>query len=446
MTADPMPEHGPDRRAGGVAVTTPGDGDSGDTLPTARRWTADRLRALPGSIGYLLIGGATGAAAILATVGLLLVAATSLIGVGIPAVPEFLRLIRPLTGFERRRAGKRLGVPVRAAYQPMTGGLRQRLTSAFQDPANARDIAWLCVHGVPGMVVALFAIGLPWGLLNQLAIPAYWQIVPPGTVQSFGFVVDSWPLAGLSALIAIPLAALVLQIPLVARWQAQLARTLLGAPRAELAVRVAELTATRAAALDAHGAELRRIERDLHDGAQARIAAVIMQLGLADQLRHRDPGAADELVRQAQDTAGAALTELRDVVRGIYPPVLADRGLTSAVSALAARSPIPCTLDIEGDGSRHAAAVEAAAYFVIAEALTNATKHSGAQQLRVDLGGTAELLTVQVHDDGVGSAIETEGGGLAGIRRRAEALDGRMLLSSPPGGPTVVRVELPCRS
>ncbi|MFF0631459.1 sensor histidine kinase [Nocardia sp. NPDC004151] len=449
MTADPTPEPGPDPRAGGTAVDARRDGESGDTMPTARRWTANRLRALPGSIGYLLIGGVTGAAAILATVGLLLVAATSLLGVGIPAIPEFLRLIRPLTAFERRRAGKRLGAPIPVAYRPMTGGLWQRLTTAFQDPANGRDIAWLCLHGVPGMVVALFAVGLPWGALNQLTIPMYWRIVPPGTVESFGFVVDSWPLAAVSALIAIPLAALVLQLPTVARWQALLARTLLGpSPGADLEVRVAELTATRAAALDAHGAELRRIERDLHDGAQARIAAVIMQLGLADQLRQRDPNAADELVRKAQDTAEAALAELRDVVRGIYPPVLADRGLTSAISALAARSPIPCILDVGEEASapigRRPAAVEAAAYFVIAEALTNATKHSGARQLRVGLGGTAEVLTVEVHDDGVGAAVEAEGGGLAGIRRRAQALDGRMLLSSPPGGPTVVRVELPC--
>ncbi|BDT91893.1 histidine kinase [Nocardia sputorum] len=430
--------------------------------PVAVRWSvAGWLRALPGSIGYLLVGGATGVAAMFAAVGLFVVAATSLGGVGIPAIPEYLRLIRPLTEFERRRAGKRLGAPIVVAYRPMTGGLRQRLVSAFGDPANGRDIAWLCVHGVPGMVVALFSIGLPLGVLNQLAIPVYWQIVPPGTVDSFGFVVDSWPLAGLSVLIAIPLAVLVLRLPTVARWQALLARTLLGpAPGAALAVRVAELTATRAAALDAHGAELRRIERDLHDGAQARIAAVIMQLGLADQLRERDPAASSDLVRKAQDTAEAALAELRDVVRTVYPPVLADRGLTSAISALAARSPIPVELDLDGavaarqsrteapdsgrSKTRWPAAVEAAAYFVISEAITNATKHSAAENLRVSLGGDAGLLAVEVRDDGMGGARETEGGGLAGIRRRAEALDGRMVLSSPAGGPTAVRVELPC--
>ncbi|PSR69723.1 histidine kinase [Nocardia sp. MDA0666] len=430
--------------------------------PVAVRWpVAGRLRALPGSIGYLLVGGVTGVAATVATAGLFVVAATSLVGVGIPAIPEYLRLIRPLTEFERRRAGKRLGAPIVVAYRPMTGGLRQRLASAFRDPANGRDIAWLFLHGVPGMVVAVFSIGLPWGVLNQLAIPVYWQLVPPGTVDSFGFVVDSWPLAALSSLIAIPLAVLVLRLPTVARWQALLARTLLGpAPGAELAVRVAELTATRAAALDAHGAELRRIERDLHDGAQARIAAVVMQLGLADQLRERDPAASADLVRKAQDTAEAALAELRDVVRTVYPPVLADRGLASAISALAARSPIPVELALGGDlaprpsttevpdssrpAPRWPAAVEAAAYFVISETITNATKHSGAEHLRVSLEGDSALLTVEILDDGVGGARETEGGGLAGIRRRAEALDGRMVLSSPAGGPTVVRVELPC--
>ncbi|WP_051177721.1 sensor histidine kinase [Nocardia concava] len=433
MNANPLPTRGP-----GAAL----------------RWVANQVRALPGAVAYLLVGGLTAAASMFAIVGLLLVAGASFGGVGIPAIPEYLRLIRPLIDFERRRAGQRLGAPIMVVYRPMTGGLRQRLRAAFGDPANGRDIAWLCVHALPGMVVALFALGLPLGMLNQLAIPVYWRLVPPGSpVDSFGFVVDSWPLAACSALIAIPLAALVLRLPAVARWQALLARTLLGpASGAELAVRVAELTATRAAALDAHGAELRRIERDLHDGAQARIAAVIMQLGLADQLRQRDPAAADDLVRKAQETAEAALSELRDVVRSVYPPVLADRGLTSAISALAARSPIPVEL-LVGDAESHTppvgrrpAAVEAAAYFVITEAITNATKHSGAQHLRVAIGGEPDLLTVVISDDGIGGAREIDGGGLAGIRRRAEALDGQMTLSSPAGGPTILRVELPCGS
>ncbi|MEV6557372.1 sensor domain-containing protein [Nocardia sp. NPDC051756] len=412
----------------------------------ALRVVRDRLRRLPGAIGYLAVGGATSVLAMLAVIGLLLVGAFCLIGVGIPALPEAVRVVRPVVSFERRRAARRLGAPIIEAYQPLTGGLRERVTTVFTDPANRRDLAWLVTHMLTGIVVAAFAVALPLSTVVQLATPAIWQHVPPGELTSYGFEVDSWSRAALSFLIAFPIGFLVLQIPLVARWQALLARALLGpAEGIVLADRVAALTATRAAALDAHGAELRRIERDLHDGAQARIAAVIMQLGLADQLRDQDPEAAQGLVRKAQDTATAALAELRDVVRNVYPPVLSDRGLVSAISAIAARSPIPCVLDSSEVG-RRPAAVEAAAYFVITEALTNATKHSGAEGLSLTIGGPPEVLRIEIRDDGVGGAVETYGGGLAGIRRRAEALDGSMVLTSPPGGPTVLRVELPCGS
>ncbi|WP_338771043.1 sensor domain-containing protein [Nocardia vulneris] len=405
-----------------------------------------RLRLLPGAIGYLAVGSVTSLAAMFAVIGLLLVLACCLIGVGIPAVPEAVRVVRPLVSFERRRAAQRLGTPIEESYQPLVGGLRSRVRTAVTDPANRRDLAWLIAHGLTGIYLGIFAVALPVSVLVQLATPALWQHLPPGEFMTFGYAVDSWPSAWLSALLTLPLISLTLLVPVVARWQALLARALLGpAEGVVLADRVAALTATRAAALDAHGAELRRIERDLHDGAQARIAAVIMQLGLADQLREQNPAAAHELVRKAQDTATAALAELRDVVRNVYPPVLSDRGLVSAVSALAARSPIPCVLELAEVG-RQPAAVEAAAYFVITEALTNATKHSGAEGIIVALGGRPELLTIEVRDDGVGGAVETYGGGLAGIRRRAEALDGRMVLTSPPGGPTVLRVELPCGS
>lgn len=451
------------------------------------RWVGRRVRALPGAIGYLMVGGVTSVVALFLVLAVLVVGAASLVGLGVPAIPEVVRVVRPVVGFERRRAGRRLGRAILVEYRPISGGLRERLGAVVGDPANRRDLGWLGVHGVFGTVIAVLAVGVPLGFLNQVAIPGYWQAVLPGRpVDSFGFQVTSWPLAWASLAIAVPLAAVTLQIPMVAQGQALLARALLGpVPDAGLAVRVAELTATRAAALDAHGAELRRIERDLHDGAQARIAAVIMQLGLADQLRERDSATADELVRKAQETAEAALVELRDVVRSVYPPVLADRGLASALGALAARSPIPVQLNLNGgmaveqftsiddaravggsatpgtsgfgaarrsdreaSGSaligRLPAAVEAAAYFVIAEALTNATKHSGAQGIQVSLTEADGNLAVEVRDDGLGGAHESEGGGLAGIRRRAEALDGRMTLNSPTGGPTVIRVELPC--
>ncbi|MFI9505823.1 sensor histidine kinase [Nocardia sp. NPDC052566] len=423
----------------------PSSGDDAAEALTVR-YLLDRLRRLPRSVGFLALGCLTSVLSIFALFGMLVVGALCMIGVGIPALPEAMRVVRPLLGAERRRAGWLLGAPIEAVYRPMTGGLGRRLATVFTDPANGRDLAWLLLHAVTGMIVGVLGVALPLSAINQLLVPFYWQAVPEGSVESFGIVATSWPTALANMAIAIPVGVLVLQIPVIARWQALIVRALLGPTEgAALAHRVAELTATRAAALDAHGAELRRIERDLHDGAQARIAAVIMQLGLADQLRERDPGKAQELVRKAQDTATDALAELRDVLRSVYPPVLADRGLASAVSALAARSPIPCTLEVRESG-RRPAAVEAAAYFVIAEALTNATKHSGAKAISVVLGGGPELLTVEVRDDGIGDAEETEDGGLAGIRRRAEALDGQMELSSPPGGPTVLRVALPCGS
>ncbi|WP_410874458.1 sensor histidine kinase [Nocardia sp. A7] len=405
-----------------------------------------RLRRLPAAVGYLVVGGLTGLASLIAVVALAVVAAASLIGIGIPAAPEAVKLIRPLLGLEQRRAGKRLGTPIVAAYQPLTGDLRRQLATLAADPANRRDLAWLGLHAIIGLPLAALAVALPLSALQHVALPLYWRTLADATVSSGGIVIDSPTAAVVSAAVGIVYGALALRAPEAANVQARVAAALLAPDEnALLADRVAELTATRAAALDAHGAELRRIERDLHDGAQARIAAVIMQLGLAEQLRDRDADAADRMVRTAQDTASAALAELRDVVRSVYPPVLSDRGLNSAVSALAARSPIPCVLETNGI-TRRPMAVEAAAYFVIAEAIANATKHSGADTLSIELGGSPDLLTVEIRDDGVGGAKVTDGGGLAGIRRRAEALDGQMALSSPTGGPTVVRVELPCGS
>ncbi|WP_067570717.1 sensor histidine kinase [Nocardia acidivorans] len=432
---------------------------------TVVRWVAGRLREMPGALWYLGLGAVTSLVSVFAVAGLLIVGAACLVGVGIPVLPEAVKVVRPLVRLDRWRAGKYLGERIPVPYEPMEGGWREQWATLVRDPANRRDLGWLAWNALTGIFLGVLAVVLPVAAVLQTVRPWFWRLLTPRSIEGLGFVVDSWALALAGSLAGLPFLWLALQAPVAARWQARVAAYLLGpAEGAVLAHRVAELTATRAAALDAHGAELRRIERDLHDGAQARIAAVIMQLGVAEQVRQRDPATADELVRKAQDTATAALAELREVVRSVYPPVLSDRGLASAISALAARSPIPCTVDLgrgarlpadadtgSGPGAadafpRRPAAVEAAAYFVIAEALTNATKHSRAQHISVTLGGTRDLLTVEIRDDGVGEARAIEGGGLAGIRRRAEALDGRMLLSSPAGGPTVVRVELPCGS
>jgi signal transduction histidine kinase len=208
----------------------------------------------------------------------------------------------------------------------------------------------------------------------------------------------------------------------------------------ELADRVVELTRTRRGALDVQAAELRRIERDLHDGAQARLVALSMRLGRAeDRLDDRPEVAA--LLREARADASAAIGELRDLARGIAPPVLADRGLPAAVEALGRRSAIPVTVDAEA-GERLPPIVETVAYFVVAESLTNAAKHarSGA---RVELAEKAGRLVVTVSDDGPGGA-DPAGGGLTGLRHRVEAIDGTLTVHSPPGEGTTIRAELPC--
>ncbi|MBB5955910.1 signal transduction histidine kinase [Saccharothrix tamanrassetensis] len=400
-------------------------------------WTAAR---------YLLVGAGTALLSLLALTGIFLVAGLSLISIGLPAVPEALRLVRRLVDVERGRAGAFLGTPIPAAYRLPDGPVLTQVRTVLTDPATRRDLVWLLVHGPVGLLLGTLAVALPISAVNHLFIPVYWWLVPGGVQTSLGFVVDSWSTAPLAVAIGVFYGLLWLQLPRFARWQARFAQRMLSpAEGVSLVDRVAELTASRAGALEAHGAELRRIERDLHDGAQARIAAVVMQLGIADQMRARDPEAAFDLVRKAQDTAIDALAELRDVVRSIYPPVLSDRGLDGAVSALAARCPVPCTLEVAPIG-RRPAAIEAAAYFIVAEALTNITKHSAAEHASVRLEATDDKLFITVRDDGRGGADGNLGTGIVGIQRRADAFDGHAELSSPLGGPTVLRVELPCGS
>ena len=207
---------------------------------------------------------------------------------------------------------------------------------------------------------------------------------------------------------------------------------------------IRRLRETRAGAVDAQETELRRIERNLHDGAQARLVSLGMSLGLAEQRLVRDPEAARELVAEARAGVGEALRELRDLARGIHPPILTDRGLAAAISALADHSPI--AVDVEASiRERPAPAVETAAYFVVAESLANAGKHAGATAVQVRIARRGDSLEVEVEDDGRGGA-DPAGNGLRGLRQRVEALDGTFAVTSPPGGPTVVRAELPCGS
>jgi signal transduction histidine kinase len=217
-------------------------------------------------------------------------------------------------------------------------------------------------------------------------------------------------------------------------------RALAGRGERALEDRVDELTRTRRGALDVQAAELQRIERDLHDGAQARLVSLSMRLGRAeDRLGDRPELAA--LLREARADAGAAIAELRDLARGIAPPVLADRGLAAAVEALGRRSAIPVSVDADAT-DRLPPIVETVAYFVVAEALTNAAKHGGPAAL-VRLGRARGRLVVSISDDGPGGA-DPAGGGLTGLRHRVEAIDGTLTIHSPPGEGTLLRAELPC--
>ena len=209
----------------------------------------------------------------------------------------------------------------------------------------------------------------------------------------------------------------------------------------ELTQRVDQLTRTRQGALEAQAAQLRQVERDLHDGAQSRLVALSMQLARAEAKLDEQPEA-KELVRQARAEAGEAITELRDLARGIAPPVLADRGLAEAARSLGTRTPGGVTVESTLEG-RPPPVIETGAYFVIAESLTNATKHAPGAPVTVTLGGGDGQLNIVIRDEGPGGA-DPKGSGLNGLKHRVEALDGRMGISSPPGGGTVIRVDLPC--
>ncbi|MFH8615395.1 sensor histidine kinase [Streptomyces sp. NPDC017979] len=361
------------------------------------------------------------------------VVATALV-VGAAALPETVLLQRRIAGVKRRMVAEATGEPVDEAYPPLTGALPARLRTALKDPGTYRDLSWLALHAVFGWAVFLVLIVL-WYF--GLMLDGFWS----GTLGRRPFV-----------------------LPLIERldaFDASWSRAFLApSPEArraaELARRVEQLTETRAGAVAAHGAELRRIERDLHDGTQARLVALSMRVGMARRAYDSDPELARRLLDDAQDQAEEALTELRHVVRGIHPPILTDRGLVGAVRALAAGSGLDVTVTDEGletpadasnagrAGARAPAAVEAAAYFVVAEALTNAAKHSGSPGATVRLARTPRGLTVLVRDEGRGGADERGGSGLVGIRRRVAALDGTVDVASPAGGPTVIEVELPC--
>ncbi len=329
-----------------------------------------------------------------------------------------------------------------------------RAQAMLADRATWSDLLWLAAHGVLGTAGAALALGLCSGAVSWLTVPLWWRLVPEPP-QFLVWDVDSWGAALAACLVGVGYGALAgWLLPRWAQLHARLTRALLGprGRRASLAERVAELTATRAGALEAHAAELQRIERDLHDGAQAGLVAVALRLAVMKQVLRTDPEKLPELIDRAAELTELAVESLRGTVRSICPPVLVDHGLAEAARSLAAACPVPTTLDVEQDGAggRAPVAVEAAAFFVLSEALTNVARHSGAAAAQVRLRVAAGGIRISVRDDGRGGAATGAGpgagSGILGIRRRVAAFDGVTELHSPPGGPTELRVELPCGS
>lgn len=393
------------------------------------------MKRIWAAIVYLASGLLTAIASWLA-LGILLLSVVIL-----PLLPITAPYLRRIVDFDRRRLARYTGVEIPSPL-PLDGPWLHRAQRVLADPESRREGLWLVTHALFGTVFGALAIGIPGSLVQQPVVLLTWWTVAGGTDNSFGVHVDSWPMALLSVPIALVLWLVVTQLPKLANLDARWTGKMLSQPKASLEKRLAEVVATRAAALQAHGAELRRIERNLHDGTQNKLVGVVMMLGIAERTLKQNPDNALQALLRAQDAAGDALEELRNVVRSIHPPVLEDLGLDGAIQALAARCPVPCVLTAEHLG-RLPAAVEAAAYFAVAEALTNVAKHSGARHAWVSLNLDRDRLAVVVHDDGKGGADEKRGTGLDGIRGRVAALDGTAEVSSPEGGPTVLTVVLP---
>jgi len=395
-------------------------------------------------LAYLTLGQITGAIGFtLLFVGPLTGALLLITIVGIPILLASLWLTRQFCNLERRR-GALAGVPIAVSRRTWgDGGWMVRLGRALSDAMTWRELAWLILAF--GLTLGCFVAAVTvWAVaLGLLAAPLWMWAIPDGV--DFGlFTVDAvWEM--FIVMIALgPLSVV------VAAWfargctlvQALPARALLAGDEQE---RIQELTVSRAGAVDAAAAELRRIERDLHDGAQARLVALAMDIGMAREAIERDPEAAAALLERSHADAKTALQELRNLARGIHPAILADRGLDAAVSALAARCPVPCTVDIELP-QRLPAAVESAAYFTVAEALTNVAKHSGAQRCWIDGYIADGRLVIEVGDDGRGGVDTALGTGITGLRGRVEALDGRLTVDSGAELGTTLRAELPCGS
>jgi signal transduction histidine kinase len=353
-----------------------------------------------------------------------------------------LLYLRWLANLTRRLASRWCGTLIPQPYRraPQQPGVVRRLRSLAADPATWRDLLWMTVNAVGGTLLVVVPVAMVlYGILFAI-LPAIGVAV--ARLPYVGIITAKGPGAGLIGL-ALTVAGLWLA-PRLLPIYGSAACLLLGPTRgSELSVQVERLVRTRSDTIDAGAAELRRIERDLHDGAQARLVAMGMTLDAIDRQLDVDPAVARALLAEAKDSSVKALSELRDLVRGIHPPVLADRGLVEAVRALGLDSALRVHVASELHG-RPPAPVESAVYFAVSELLANSSKHAGPCEAWIDFRYSGGMLRLGVADDGVGGADEEEGTGLRGIEKRLAAFDGVLALSSPPGGPTLVNLEIPC--
>jgi signal transduction histidine kinase len=364
--------------------------------------------------------------------------ALSFVLVGIPMLVVVMLIWRRVAAWERERAALVLGAPIAPPYAdlPREGAWR-RLWARLRDRATWKDLGWFGVLATAGAVAGLVLIALWSTALVLITLPITASTFPDGTTIGDASLPLAFVLAAGGLLVAV--LAVFAARPL-ATGIAALARALLGPDVEE---QVARLEHSRASAVDATDSTLRRIERDLHDGAQHRLVAIALDLGRAREKMADDPAAAEPLIAQAHEETKRAMAELRDLVRGIHPSILTDRGLDAAVSALAGRSPVPVSVNVMLE-ARPPAAAETAAYYVVAEALTNVAKHGSANEAEVRIDHRDGALTVVVEDDGQGGAARTAGSGLEGIGQRVDALGGSLEIDSPAGGPTKLKAVIPC--
>jgi signal transduction histidine kinase len=371
---------------------------------------------------------------------------TPVLLIGVPVLAGALWVSRRFGELERARFRGVLGVDIPSPYPALSGGPFERFRALTQLAASWREAGYHLLR-LPTSAVQVALVASAWLLpIGALTLPTYNWALPHGGANLWLFTVRSW---WMTVLVGVAGVVLLLNAPRIVRWlgifDIAVARRLLGPDRA--AARVAELERSRAAVVVSVEQERKRIERDLHDGAQQRLVSLAMQLGRAKARFDDEPDKARALLDEAHGEAKLALAELRDLARGLHPAVLTDRGLDAALSGLAARAPFPVAVEVD-PAARDAPVpvVDAIAYFVVAEALTNVAKHASATKAAVVVRRLDGVLRVMVSDDGIGGADPARGSGLRGLADRVSGVDGTLHVVSPAGGPTVLTVELPCAS